>query len=49
MIGIKNKLIKLKDTFYQKYWPDPVWSKVISAVIIAIGGTILTTLYVFTQ
>lgn len=26
-------------------WKDPVWSKVISAVIIAVGGFILTTLY----
>ncbi len=43
---IKQKLIKLKDTFYQKYWPDPVWSKVISAGIITVVGSILTAIYV---
>lgn len=26
-------------------WKDPVWSKVISAVIIAVGGFIITTIY----
>lgn len=29
----------------QENWNDPVWSKVIAAVIIAVGGFILTTLY----
>jgi hypothetical protein len=42
----KQKLIKLKNVFYQKYWPDPVWSKVISAGIIAILSGILTAIYV---
>ncbi|MDI1354772.1 MAG: hypothetical protein PSX36_07635 [bacterium] len=46
MEDIKQKTIKLRDTFYQKYWPDPVWSKVISAVIITVVGSILTTIYV---
>lgn len=30
----------------KKYWSDPVWSKVISAIIIGIGTTILTGIYI---
>jgi hypothetical protein len=37
---IKQLLIKLKNTIYPKYWTDPVWSKVISAAIIALVGFI---------
>ncbi len=45
MNDIKNKFINLKVTFRKKYWPDPVWSKVISAGIIAILGFIFLNLY----
>lgn len=34
---LKGKLIDYKNIFIQKYWADPVWSKVISAIIIGIG------------
>ncbi len=37
---IKQVFTKLKDTLYPKYWTDPVWSKVISAAIIALVGFI---------
>lgn len=37
---MKRIILNIKEN-----WKDPVWSKVISAVIIAIGGFILTTLY----
>jgi len=30
-------------------WKDPVWSKVIAAVIITVSGFILTTLYSFVK
>lgn len=46
MNDIKQTLIKFKDTFYQKYWTDPVWSKVISAGIIAVVGSVLAAIYV---
>jgi hypothetical protein len=42
---IRQSLNEHKDTI-KKYWSDPVWSKVISAIIITIGGTILTSLYI---
>jgi hypothetical protein len=29
----------------KKVWSDPVWSKVISAVILAVGGFIITVIY----
>ena len=45
----QQKLIKLKDLFYQKYWPDPVWSKVISAAIITAIGSTFTTIYVLLE
>lgn len=31
----------------KKYWTDPVWSKVISAIIIFVGGTVVTSIYIF--
>ena len=34
---LKGKLIDYKNIFIQEYWADPVWSKVISAIIIGIG------------
>lgn len=43
---LKEKSSEYIDIFYKKYWPDPVWSKVISAIIIAIGGAIITTIYI---
>lgn len=36
-MDLKRKLKNYKNIFIQKYWSDPVWSKVISAVIIGIG------------
>lgn len=45
-MSLKENFIEFKEIFYKKYWLDPVWSKVISAIIIAIGGTILTTIYI---
>ncbi len=30
---------------FKKIWSDPVWSKVISAIIIAIGGFIISVIY----
>ena len=45
-MGLKEKSSEYIDIFYKKYWPDPVWSKVISAIIITIGGTIITTIYI---
>jgi hypothetical protein len=35
------------EEFKEKYWKDPVWSKVIAFAIIGIGTTILTTIYVW--
>ena len=29
----------------KEYWKDPVWSKVISAGIIFVAGTLLTSIY----
>lgn len=46
---MKEGYLKFKKTFLEKYWPDPVWSKVISAVIIAVGGSILTAFYVLVK
>lgn len=37
---MKRLILTIKEN-----WKDPVWSKVIAAVIIAVGGFILTTLY----
>lgn len=39
---VVEKLFKNKN-----YWNDPVWSKVISAVIIYVGGIILLAIYAF--
>jgi hypothetical protein len=46
MEDIKRKFLKLKDTFYQKYWHDPVWSKVIATGIITIAGSVFSAIYV---
>jgi len=35
------------EKFKEKYWKDPVWSKVISFVIIGIGTFILTSIYIW--
>jgi len=35
------------ENFKEKYWKDPVWSKVISFVIIGIGTFIFTTIYIW--
>lgn len=40
---------KLYNSIKVKYWNDPVWSKVISAGIITVLGTIITTIYLFIQ
>lgn len=39
--AIKERVIKFKD----KYWADPVWSKVISTLILSIAGAILTLIW----
>lgn len=49
MIDLKQKFIKIKNTFRQKYWTDPVWSKVIAAVILTIGGSIFTVLFILVK
>ncbi len=36
-MDFKKKINNYKNIFIQKYWPDPVWSKIISAVFIGIG------------
>lgn len=41
----EEKLIRYKNII-KKYWSDPVWSKVISAIIIGLGTTILTGIYI---
>lgn len=41
-------LKKIKEVI-EKHWPDPVWSKVIAAVIIFIGSTILTAIFLFVK
>lgn len=46
---MKDKLRHINETFFKKYWPDPVWSKVISAGFITVLGSILTTLYVLVK
>ncbi|GAA4279665.1 hypothetical protein GCM10022260_00860 [Gaetbulibacter aestuarii] len=35
------------ENFKEKYWKDPVWSKVISFIIIGIGTFIFTTIYIW--
>src|SRR4051812_30682465 len=42
---MKPFFIKTYKIIKDKYWADPVWSKVISAGIIAILGSIFTTIY----
>lgn len=37
------------DKFKEKYWKDPVWSKVFAVAIIGIGGSILTTIYIWAK
>jgi len=41
---LASNLMNFKE-LKQKYWSDPVWSKVISTVIIAVGGGILGLLW----
>jgi hypothetical protein len=33
----------------KKYWSDPVWSKVISGIILTVGGFIITSLYLIVK
>lgn len=35
------------EKFKEKYWKDPVWSKVIAVAIIGIGGSLFTTIYIW--
>jgi hypothetical protein len=42
---MKKFLIRTYKIIKDQYWGDPVWSKVISAGIIAVLGSIITTLY----
>ncbi|WP_264564828.1 hypothetical protein [Flavobacterium sp. N3904] len=44
-MSLKEKFLEAKTILFQKYWVDPVWSKVISAIIIAIG----TALYIIVK
>lgn len=41
---IKNQFATWKIVFFSKYWSDPVWSKVISAIIISLGGGVIVFL-----
>lgn len=45
-MSLKDKYLEYKELIFTKYWNDPVWSKVISAAIITIVGSIITTIYV---
>lgn len=45
-MSLKERVIEYKEIFYKKYWIDPVWSKVISTIIIGIGGAVFTTIYI---
>lgn len=38
--------MNLKKETLKKYWSDPVWSKVISAIILTVGGFLLTSVYI---
>ena len=38
--------MNLKKETLRKYWSDPVWSKVISAIILTVGGFFLTSVYI---
>lgn len=40
-MDLKDNIVKFKDVVLKKYWNDPVWSKVISAIIIAVGTTLI--------
>jgi len=42
---MKQFFINIYKVIKDEYWGDPVWSKVISAGIIAVLGSIITTLY----
>ncbi len=42
---MKQFFINIYKVIKDKYWGDPVWSKVISAGIITVLGSIITTLY----
>jgi len=42
---MKQFFINFYKTIKDKYWDDPVWSKVISAGIITVLGSVITTLY----
>ncbi|MFM9985554.1 MAG: hypothetical protein ACKVOK_10010 [Flavobacteriales bacterium] len=44
-MNIKNIYRKIKT----EYWPDPVWSKVISVIIVTVGGSILTGIWVLVK
>lgn len=35
------------EKFKEKYWKDPVWSKVFAVAIIGIGGSLLTTIFIW--
>jgi hypothetical protein len=37
------------EEFKKKYWKDPVWSKVIAVAIVGIGGSLLTTIYIWIE
>lgn len=43
---MREGLRQFKENFYAKYWTDPVWSKVISAGIITVFGSVLTAIFV---
>lgn len=42
---MKQTIINIYKVIKEKYWGDPVWSKVISAGIITVLGSIITTLF----
>lgn len=42
---MKQAIINIYNVIKDKYWGDPVWSKVISAGIITVLGSIITTLF----
>ncbi|HEX4374675.1 MAG TPA: hypothetical protein VHZ50_15335, partial [Puia sp.] len=47
--SMRNFFITIYKVIKDKYWGDPVWSKVISAGIITVLGGLTTTLYLLVK
>lgn len=42
---MRSLFVKIYRAIKDEHWKDPVWSKVISAAIITVSGSIITTLF----